>query len=86
MQVKRLNIDPLPQRNFKFAVGEPQMDKEAYNLAIVLAATVRGLLGNQYGTSTIVMSPAAVKEIIERGAWLEIAEDEDNLILRTTLK
>lgn len=86
MQIKRISIDSLPLRNFKFAVGEPQTDKEAYSLAVTLAAAVRGLLGNKKGSSTIVMSSKAVKEVTEQGAWLEIAEDGDNLILRTTLK
>ena len=86
MQIKRISIDPLVQRNFNFAVGNPQMDKEAYSVSMVLAAVVRGLLGNSHGSSTMVIPAKALKEIAEQGAWLEIAEDNENLVVRTTLK
>lgn len=62
------------------------MGKDAYSVAVVLAAVVRELLGNKHGSSTMVVSPVAVQDIVQQGAWLEIAEADNELIIRVALK
>lgn len=86
MIVKRINIDSLPQRKFNFAVGVPQIPKDEYSLAFVLAGLVRQLLGNRTRQGTIMVSSEGMKEIAEQGAYLEIAEDGEDMVLRVTLK
>lgn len=87
MQVKRINIDArAPRQLYKLAGLPVDNSDEVHALSVVLAGLVRGLLGNTHGSSTIVVSAKTIREVAEQGAWLEIAEDGDNLVLRTTLK
>lgn len=87
MQVKRFNIDARAPRTLYKLAGLPvENDDSAHALAVILAGLVRELLGNQHGSSTIHVGSKAVREVAEQGAWLEIAEDNEGLIIRTTLK
>jgi len=86
MQVKRFNIDAQAARRLYQVAGLPVVSKEEYGLSVILAGLVRSLLNTEHGSTRIVVSAQAIREVAERGAWFEIVEDGENLIVQTTLK